>query len=332
MYSSFYILFGAVIYILLLIDIVKTTISIQGGGWLTNWYSRVFWDLSLKLSGGNPHSKILRHTGYLLLLFMIAIWILLLWLSLFCVLLADHNSIINGTTQLPADAWEKLYYAGFILSTVGVGDYIPSNNFWRIISDIYSFTGLVFVTMSITYLISVLSAVLNQRRLALGLDNLGSSPLNILENGWNGENFNRLVSEASQFSKDIFKHSQNHLAYPVIHYFHSTEKDISIIIQTTQLYEALLILRFGVKQEFQPNFQELRSLFNSINNYINSVQRVRKLRDRGDFPKEINTESFKDKFPVEKIKIDFPEKYQNNRRALKNMLVSDGWKWADIYD
>ncbi len=36
MYNSLYIFFGTVIYILLLIDIVKTTISIQGGGWLTN--------------------------------------------------------------------------------------------------------------------------------------------------------------------------------------------------------------------------------------------------------------------------------------------------------
>ncbi len=179
---------------------------------------------------------------------MIALWILLLWASLFSLLLSDHNSIINSTTHLPADMWEKLYYAGFILSTVGVGDYVPSNNFWRIITDIYSFTGLVFVTMSITYFISVLSAVLNQRRLALSLNSLGSSPYNIIENGWNGENFSRLVNQASQFSNDIFKHSQNHLAYPVIHYFHSTDKNISIIIQISKLYDALLILKFGVKQ------------------------------------------------------------------------------------
>ncbi len=325
MSSLLAIFFGTIIYLLVLLDIIKTTVSVQGGGWLTNVISNNLWKVSLKFSGSNPKSKLLDRTGYLLLILMVALWILLLWVSLLILLLSDPNSIIKSTVSIPADNWEKFYYAGFVLSTVGVGDFTASNNLWRIISDIYSFTGLVFVTMSITYFLSVLNAVINQRRLALCLNSLGANPYDIVEKGWNGKNFNRLVNQASQFSNDIFKHSQNHLAYPVIHYFHSTEKETSIVIQIYKLYEALLILRYGVKENLQPHPQELESLFNAFENYVQIVKRLSNTRNKGIRLAEINIGHLKNFSFVKESRMELPKKLQKNREVLFNLVTNDGW-------
>ncbi len=58
---------------------------------------------------------------------------------------------------------------------------------------------------------------------------------------------------------------------------------------------------------------------------------VRSTENSGDFPEEISMETLRQSSFMEKVKIDLPEKHQTNRKALSNMLVSDGWKWADIY-
>ncbi|TVZ26859.1 hypothetical protein JM83_1850 [Gillisia sp. Hel_I_86] len=44
---------GALLYLSVVIDIVQTTLSMQGGGWLTSPFSHLFWVFLLKVSGKN---------------------------------------------------------------------------------------------------------------------------------------------------------------------------------------------------------------------------------------------------------------------------------------
>ena len=98
---------------------------------------------------------------------------------------------------------------------------MPSGDIWRVLTSIYSFTGLILLTMSVTYFIPVLSAVIDQRKLGITLGTLGSSPEEIVLTSWNGKNFEPLISKVDALSDSIIKYSQQHRAYPVIHYFHN---------------------------------------------------------------------------------------------------------------
>jgi len=91
------------------------------------------------------------------------------------------DSLVNSS-KIPASAIEKLYYSGFVISTLGIGDFMASNDIWRIVTDVYSFTGLILLTMSVTYFIPVLSGVIKQRKLGINLSSLGSSPQEIILN------------------------------------------------------------------------------------------------------------------------------------------------------
>jgi hypothetical protein len=57
----------------------------------------------------------------------------------------------------PTTVVNKIFYTGYTLSTLGLGDMEPEGNFWDILA-ILSFTGLILISIAITYLIPVVSA------------------------------------------------------------------------------------------------------------------------------------------------------------------------------
>ena len=42
---------GIIIYLLIVLDVIQTTLSLQGGGWLTSRFSHFFWKGFLNISG-----------------------------------------------------------------------------------------------------------------------------------------------------------------------------------------------------------------------------------------------------------------------------------------
>tara|TARA_R100000935_G_scaffold35121_1_gene55888 strand:+ start:4597 stop:5595 length:999 start_codon:yes stop_codon:yes gene_type:complete len=325
------IILGTVIYLGIVIDILKTTLSMQGGGWITSSFSHLFWNLMLKISGKNGNSKILSHAGFFLLILIILIWVGLLTFSMFLLLQSDIDSIIS-TSKIPASALEKLYYAGFVISTLGIGDFLASNNLWRIVTDIYGFTGLILITMSVTYFIPVLSAIIKQRKLGINLSSLGSSPQEIVLNACNGKNYEFFKLQVLNFSDALLEHNQNHRAYPVIHYFHNINKEHAVILQIARLNEALYILEKSLKPEYMPPKLLLTSLRSSLDNYIKVIKDVSHLKVKNEIPKSSLKNRLKEKNMLEPTieEIEFSKEIQDNRRVFLSLVEMDGWKWDDV--
>jgi len=325
------IILGAVIYLGIVIDILTTTLSMQGGGWLTSRFSHIFWNLILKVSGKNGNSKLLAHAGFFLLILFILIWVSFLTLSLFLLLQADVDSIVNSS-KIPASTIEKLYYAGFVLSTLGIGDFMASNNLWRIVTDVYAFTGLILITMSVTYFIPVLSAIIKQRKLGINLSSLGSSPQEIVLNIWKGKDHEFFKFQLLSLSDALLEHNQNHRAYPVIHYFHNNDKEHAIILQIARLNEAVYILENCLKPEYMLPEQMLTSTRTALDNYIKVIKDVSHLKVKKEAPKSSLKNQLEDKKMLQSTmqEIEFPKNIQDNRRAFLTLIERDGWKWEDV--
>ncbi len=325
------IILGTLIYLGVVIDILKTTLSMQGGGWLTSRFSQAFWNVMLKISGKNGKSKLLAHTGFFLLVLIIIIWVGLLTISLFLLLQSDVDSIVNSS-KIPASTLEKLYYAGYVLSTLGIGDYMASNDLWRIVTNVYAFTGLILITMSVTYFIPVLSAIIKQRKMGINLRSLGSSPQEIVSNAWNGKDYSFFKLQLLSFSDALLEHNQNHRAYPVIHYFHNSEKEHAIILQIARLNEAIYILEKGVKTEYAIPDQELSSIRSALDNYIKVIKEVSNISRAKEAPQPsaINLLQEKGMISANTQRIDFPKDVQNDRAMFLSLIERDGWKWDDV--
>ncbi|MBU1821491.1 MAG: potassium channel family protein [Bacteroidetes bacterium] len=234
-----YLFLGLSLYAGTLADLIKTTFSSTGGGWITNGIAKAVWRSFFVISGRQGRSRLLPYAGPTILVLILGPWILGLWLSFFFVLLSDPLSIKHGSTGAPADNLEKLYYAAFTLSTLGVGDFVAANNLWRTTTGLAAFSGLAFITASITYIGPVLSAIGHQSRLALYIHSLGATPQQILVNSWNGQDFSRLYDQIPDLCKMVLQHTLNHHSYPVIHYFHNSRPEFAIAPSVDILHEVL---------------------------------------------------------------------------------------------
>ena len=154
--------------------------------------------------------------GLFVNLMVLAAWILLVWLGLFLVYSWNPEAVVNSEGRV-ANTVERLYFTGYVLSTLGIGNFMPITRLFEIITSLFSFFGFIFFTSSMTYFISVSSALVNKKTLAKSIYNLGKSPREIAD---------KFVSLDTSYSYQQFlnlqemvdKHSVNHHAYPVIHF------------------------------------------------------------------------------------------------------------------
>ncbi|WP_317175460.1 potassium channel family protein [Pontibacter cellulosilyticus] len=259
-----------------------------------------------------------------------------LWAGLFLVLLSDAESIIKSSDQSVASPLEKLYYAGFTLSTLGVGDYVASSNVWRIATSIGAFSGLVFITASITYFVPVLSAVGLQSKLSLYISGMGKTPQQILTKGWDGRNFSSFFDTTSDLCQMLMQHTLNHHSYPVIHYFHNSQPKLAIARAFVLLDETQTILRRGLKEEIDLDELKLDMLQTALDAYLDMVKgsylKNPSPNETAPVPDLENLEakgiSLKNSKELREI---FTQQLHERRKLLTALLEMDGWTWQDVY-
>ncbi len=325
---------GGFIIVFVFKDLITTTLSFKGGGRMTNFITYQLWQLFLKLSKYNGRSSWLDHVGYIILIFIVLTWVFSMWLGFFLILLSDPDSIINSTTSVWATAWEKLYFVGYSISTLGNGDFKPGSNFWRIVTTIFALFGLALITISITYIMPVLSAVILQIKLSVFINSMGNSPQQILANAWNGKNFDRLLTKDTNISDLITQHSQNHKAYPVIHYFHNCQLRRSVVVNLAALDEAINMLLYVVAEEHKPDKKDLALLRGALDFYLEVLREGREISQHAELPET-------DWLPLkqEGILLDKTgqENYPTNthlkerRKVLNHLLQQEGWSWHEVY-
>jgi hypothetical protein len=263
-------------------------------------------------------------------------WIMGLWIGFFLLILSDPDSIMNSSSKEPADALEKLYYAAFTLSTLGVGDFTATTDHWRNMTGLAAFSGLIFITASITYFVPVLSAVGHQTKFCLYLHSMGRTPQQILVNSWNGTDFSLFFDKATDLCTMLMQHSLNHHTYPVIHYFHSTNPNLSLAPSVVLLNETVQLLHTAVAESTVNDPLALTMLQSSLDQYLRVV--------KNDF---MQTDTLKDNMPPPDLepllRAGIPIRQDSltdqegvrpsrqRRKLLTKLLAEDGWTWQDIY-
>lgn len=330
-----YFTFGTMIFLLIVADIVKTAFSSNGGGKLTAWVSLGIWHVFFRAAGKKANSKLLEYAGPTVLVSILLVWVIGMWLGFFILLLSDVDSVINSTTKANTDTWEKLYYAGFTLSTLGIGDYIPSNNFWRVFTNIAAYSGLVFITTSITYFVPVLSAVSLKSKLSLYINSMGKSPQQILLNSWNGKDFNSFFENVSDLCQMLIHHTMNHHSYPVIHYFHKSKIDLAFAPAFVMLDEVHQLLSNVIKDDISIDTLKMKMLQTTLDQHLKMLQKsylngespieetpnfTQLLKEKEDFFKKAEDNTYSD------------NKLEERRKWLTIMLEKTGWSWDAVHN
>jgi hypothetical protein len=265
------------------------------------------------------------------LLSVLLSWIGCLWLSLFLMLASHPGSVIDSTARTSADLWETFYYAGFTLSTLGVGDYAASGDGWRVLASAAAFCGLTFITAAISYFVPVLSAVSLQYQISIYVSSMGRTPQEIVVNSWNGSDFSSFYTNASELCQMLMTHRLNHHSYPVIHYFHDSDACKSIIPAIVTLDAALQLLD-RVSTDVPQDLLKRKMVSSAINEHLGLLR-------SNYLPRELPpaTGPVVELRPLEEAGIPLKpageaERQSDERRSLLGALLeADGWHWNDVY-
>ncbi len=314
-----YLIFGLLILSLSIYDFFFTTLSGSGAGFIAEHvskFSNKSIQLAVKLFGRSAY----KIQGLFVNLMVLSAWILLVWFGLFLVFSWNPEAITNSSGRV-ANAIERLYFTSYILSTLGMGNFIPTSAFFEIVTSIFSFFGFIFFTSSMTYFISVSSALVNKRTLAKSINSLGQNPQQIAK---------KFTSMDSSYSYQQFldlqdkidKHAVNHHAYPVVHFYTESEAKNCLSLNLTRLDEALSILI--ASKDAEKLQEELEPLRSTITSFLNNLE-----KNFSNSMPTVDQPVASSKFPYQGKALEH-ENLENRRRILQELFKSEGFKWDDI--
>ena len=231
--------------------------------------------------------------------------------------------VVESSTYVPATYVERFYFTCYLLSTLGIGDFVPGNNTSEILAGILSFSGFILITTGLTYLLSVVNAVLNKKELSLSISTLGGDVEEMYDFFKREDDLSYLMSNSSDLRQQILKNSSSYLAFPMVNFFLTRDREFSVVVQLARLYEVLIVLRMEWKENTK-QYAKICSIIKAIEYYLKlGLEEPVKARDCEE---KLNTlRSFwRSKGHVYKC-------YTIRDRQLTASLQYAGWEWDDVY-
>ncbi|WP_100499801.1 ion channel [Geodermatophilus chilensis] len=322
---------GAALVLGVFLDVLATTLTMgEGAGWLTRRLLASLWGRALRLRPRGSRSRLLSDVGPALLVLTVLIWVLATWVGWWLVFLGS-GSVESAETGAPASAADVAYYAGFAVSTLGVGDFVADSPVWRVMTSVAGFGGLALVTLAITYLLSVVSAVVSRRALATQITALGSTAAEVVVRGWTGASFapaftQHLVGLAGPLATV----AQQHFAYPVLHYFRSAVPDESAPVAIAVLDDALFLLAAAVDPAVAPEQAAVEPARRAIARYIRTVGGTSAPPSEDAPPPTPSVEPLRRAgVPLRQDALgrEWLDAEAGRRRRLQQLVHEAGWSW-----
>lgn len=311
-----------------LVDLSWTTVAAgSGAAPLTGRLTSALWMGALALHRRRPSHALLSFAGVAVVFAVLAAWLALVlggWLLVFS---AADAAVLTSTTREPADFVSRMYFTGYTVFTLGNGDYVPGDGLWQLATVVAVGTGLVLVTMAITYLVPVASAVAARRQLASYIASLGSTPQEIVGRGWNGSSFSSLSQHLTSLTPILHTSRQQHLAYPVLHYFHSQEQDSAAAVNITNLSQAIYLLRHAVAPDSRPDAGVLEPVDRAITGFLETLRGAHLKPGRPVSLPALEPIRNQNIPVVSDAEFEATEADSQERRALLGgLLDDDGWR------
>ncbi len=262
---------GVVLLGVVVVDLFWTTLWVEGGaGPLTSRLMAVTWSGFKRI--GDRNSRLLALAGPVILIVGLSVWILLLWTGWTLVFASGTTPFIDTVGEGPLSWFEYVYVTGYTIFTLGNGDYVPRDGVWQLATTLATASGMLFVTLTVTYVLSVLDAVTQKRSFASSVSGLGTSGDEIVRTSWDGETFRGLDVPLNDLTSQLNALTENHKAYPILHYFHSSQRNRAPVASIAALDEALTLFRFGVPEADRPSDTIVKNARASVQSYLETLR------------------------------------------------------------
>src|ERR1044071_7043681 len=262
---------GTVLLALIIFDVYATVLhSSARYGPVGESLNRSVWRLAralaFRLSRANRH-RLLNMIGPLLLPLLIVTYIVLLVLSFALVYYPHMPHGFHFALPHPEPGWtDAVYFSGVTLTSVGYGDIVALETPLRFVALSESATGLALISLAITYMLTVYTALERKRAVAVTLYHQageGADVAGFIAHHFVEGRFYGLRDALRTVTRDLQSLHESHIDHPVIHYFHPVEVYKGTPRVLFLLLETCSVIRAALDREENKdlrNYPEVRTL------------------------------------------------------------------------
>lgn len=293
---------GIAVLLVVIMDVFATVL------FPSNQYGPVFKPLSRGIwfifrflgrqTSGQRRRNLLSYSGPVLIIATLVAWFFLIIVGWGMIYKPVLGTAVRATSGETDTGWATaIYFSGYNLTTLGVGDIVADNSFYRLLSVIQAASGFTFFSMVTTYFLSVYSSLTSRNAFAQRLHHLSGKTgdaaelLARLTDGPDLSMSRQHLSSAADILRQIY---QTHRFYPVLHYFHYRESYYAlpgilfIALESTALlrsaldreHYSFLIRSSAVNELFEAAMALLRELIPGINAPSPSDEDLAQWRER----------------------------------------------------
>ena len=230
-----------------LVDILWSTLTFDGAGPL----GRLLHPAGRVLSGAWAPGWVRENVTIVLLGAGIVMWTALTWAGWTLIFCGSDRAVLVTPEKTPADLWGRAYYAGFAITTLGVGDLVAGSAGWRVATVLAATHGFVTVSLLVAYLLAVVAAVHERRAIGASVGNLGPAPVELVgaaaTDGFAALN-NRLAALTARLETAV----QRTDAFPILGHDREADRAESFTLGVAALGETALLLEHAVSEADRP--------------------------------------------------------------------------------
>ena len=266
---------GLALVFVAVLDVVWTAAAAgSGAGPLSGRLSAQLWRASLAVGRrpSGPRHRLLTVAGIGLAVVIVLMWATTAWAGWWLVFSASDGAVVDAASGQPAGLLERVQFAGASLFTLDSSEMSAGSGVWQFAVIGAAATGVVFVTLAISYFVPVASALAEGRQLGAYISSLGDSPEGVLGQAWTNGTLEGLEQHLVALTPMVHALAERHLTYPVLQYFHSGRERTSTALSLVTLDEAVTLLRWGVAPSARPDPMTVEPLARAIDWYVDTVQ------------------------------------------------------------
>ncbi len=236
--ATFLILVGGLLVALVLADVFFTVFHPTAhAGPLTRLQSRAVWRVTRMVGGcgGHRNDRILTLGGPAIAALTPVLWVTLLVLGFAFIQWPFVLSFAYGPVP-PQGQWlEAFYYSGYLATTLGLGDVVPTTPLFRVLAIVEAFIGFGLFSVGITYVLSIYTQQSVQTALADDIQHAleGADTLDWEDPGEHELDWS--FDLARDFAHRLARVTTANSQYPILHYFRHRNADKALPVQVGRL-------------------------------------------------------------------------------------------------
>jgi hypothetical protein len=230
---------GVAVVLLVYLDAFRTVFHSRGrGGPLSRRQNRLVWKLfrrTARWRRPDARDAWLALAAPCMVVLTMAAWGFLLMAG-FAMIFRSWLSHFLASPGAVHHSWaEALYLSGYVATTLGMGDLVPDTPVLRLLTVIEAFSGFAVLTLSVTYLLGVYGALMSVNVLAARIHAFfrdgGVRAMDVART----RERDALLRWADPTTDRLLHVLQAHFQYPILHYFRSTDRRYSLVVQLRHL-------------------------------------------------------------------------------------------------